>query len=300
MSRLEDVPVVCYLRVMNLPGTFASLTASPLERYLENDPVSIPRKFHRRDDREIGAFIASALAYGRATIIKKSLKGLFARMPDGPAAFVRNFELSRDLHRLEGFVHRFHKGKDVAWLCLILKGMIERGGSIEGFFMEGFRREDPDIERALNVFGARALSPELLSAGMAEPVPSTVSYFFPRPEKGSACKRLCMFLRWMCRQDDGVDLGLWSQIPPSKLVIPLDTHVARISRLIGLTERVSPDWKTALAVTESLKRYDPEDPLRFDFLLAHLGISEGCTGSYGKACSSCPLSHHCRSGKKRD
>jgi uncharacterized protein (TIGR02757 family) len=102
-----------------------------------------------------------------------------------------------------------------------------------------------------------------------------------------------MLLRWLCRPDDGVDLGLWSGISPARLIVPIDTHTARISRLLGMTRRRTPDWRMAQEVTENLRRLDPEDPVRYDFALSHLGISEGCTGKEGEVCISCPVAGMC-------
>jgi len=277
---------------MSLSARFEALFKTCRPTFLANDPIAFPRRFRRSDDVEIAAFLSAALSYGRAASIRRSLDDLFGRMPEGPGEFVRNFEPRRDARRLEGFVHRFHKGEDIARLCVVLRTMVDGSGTLERFFLEGFDEEDDDVGPALNEFCRRALTIDASCASRGKGT-DPVAYFFPRPERGSACKRLCMFLRWVCRPDDGVDLGLWKGVLPSKLVIPLDTHVARISRLVGLTNRKASDWKTALEITAALRRIDPEDPVRFDFALAHLGISEGCTGRKGKACLSCPLADFC-------
>ena len=117
--------------------------------------------------------------------------------------------------------------------------------------------------------------------------PYGLKQLFPSPDKGSACKRPNLFLRWMVRTQD-VDFGIWDRIPPSKLIIPLDTHIAKIARCIGLTKRTSSDWKTAKEITDSLKKFDPEDPLKYDFALCHHGISGLCKGGKSESsCSSC-------------
>lgn len=280
---------------MKLKSILEGVNIAHKDRFLANDPLEIPRRFIRREDREVAAFLCAALAYGRAAIIRKNLEKLFACMPEGPAAFVARFDPRRDTARLAGFRHRFNSGEDVACLCWLLRRMQEEAGSLEGFFLAGDDPSAADVGPALTSFTARALALDVspLLRRKRLPADSTVRYFFPSPAKGSACKRLCMLMRWLGRPDDGVDLGLWQSVSPARLVVPLDTHIARISRLLGLSYRKSPDWKMALEVTESLRRLDPADPVRYDFALSHLGISEGCSGKKGERCVPCPVAGMC-------
>jgi uncharacterized protein (TIGR02757 family) len=230
--------------------------------------------------------------------IRSSLENLFARMPDGPAAFIRDFQQQRDGVRLDGFVHRFNTGADIALLCRVLRAMSEEAGSLERFFLTGDDPRSPDIGGALAVFSGRAV--ELATRVAPRQASGTgFRYLFPSPAGGSACKRLCMLLRWLCRPDDGIDLGLWQAVSPARLVLPLDTHTARIARLLGLSARRNSDWKMALEVTASLRRFDPADPVRFDFALAHLGISEGCSGKKGEICILCPVAGMCAVRSKK-
>ncbi|WP_291315836.1 TIGR02757 family protein [Desulfuromonas sp.] len=263
--------------------------------FLANDPLEYPRRYSHPRDREVAAFISAALAYGRVASIRNSLETLFALMGSSPARFVADFDPRRDGARLAGFKHRFNTGRDIACLCWLLRGMLEEAGSLEGFFRAGDDPGSPDIGPGLAAFCRRALALDVspLYGRPDLPVEAGVRYFFPSPQGGSACKRLCMFLRWVCRPDDGLDLGLWTGVAPSRLVVPLDTHTARISRLLGLSRRKGPGWKMALEVTESLRRLDPTDPVRYDFALAHLGISEGCTGRRGEWCVACPVAGMC-------
>ncbi|OHB32188.1 MAG: TIGR02757 family protein [Desulfuromonadaceae bacterium GWC2_58_13] len=279
---------------MNLNDLLQQIPDSRRLAFLANDPLSLPRRYVNREDREVAAFFSASLAYGRAAMIRRNLDDLFGRMPEGPAAFVRDFHPARDAERLAGFKHRFNDAGDMVALCWILRTMLEAAGSLENFFLRGDDGRG-DIGPALISFVQRALicdmSPVCGQAGL--PKQAGVRYFFPSPATGSACKRLCMFLRWVCRPDDGIDLGLWRGIDPARLVLPLDTHTARISRLIGLTGRNTPNWKMALEITERLRQFDPQDPVRFDFVLSHLGISEGCSGKKGTVCLSCPVAEHC-------
>jgi uncharacterized protein (TIGR02757 family) len=286
---------------MDLKSVLESLARERGDAFLANDPLSFPRRFHAPEDREIAAFLAAALAYGRVGIILRNLEDLFGRIPEGPAAFVRSFDPRRDLPRLAGFKHRFNDGRDVGALCWVLRTAQKEAGSLQAFFLSGDEPAAPDIGPALTSFSRRMLETDLTPI-YGRRTPSAGSYFsylFPTPAAGSACKRLCMLLRWLCRPDDGVDLGLWKGISPSRLVIPLDTHTARISRLVGLTKRGTPGWAMALEVTESLRRLDPGDPVRYDFALSHLGISEGCTGKKGEPCRVCAVKGKCVAARGR-
>lgn len=280
---------------MDLKPLLENLARERGAAFLANDPLSFPRRFFTPHDREIAAFFAASLAYGRVGIILRNLEDLFRRMPEGPAAFVRDFDPGRDLPRLAGFKHRFNDGRDVGALCWFLRRAMKEAGSLEAFFLAGDDPSSPDIGAALSSLSRRALATDLTPVFRRRTPPpgSYFSYLFPDPAGGSACKRLCMLLRWLARPDDGIDLGLWKRISPARLVLPLDTHTARISRLLGLTRRATPGWPMALEVTASLRRLDPDDPVRYDFALSHLGISEGCTGKKGAACAACPVEGKC-------
>ncbi len=287
---------------MRLEEVLNLVAAERGEVFLANDPLQFPRRFHAPADREVAAFFSAALAYGRVASILRSLEDLFRRIGPRPADFVGNFDPRRDGVRLEGFRHRFNDGDDLVLLCFLLRRMLEEGGSLEGYFSAGDDSGGEDVGPALASFTRRALAIDVspLLGRPSIPPGAGVRYFFPSPSGGSACKRLCMFLRWVARPDDGIDLGLWT-LSAARLVIPLDTHTARIARLLGLSGRRSADWKMALEVTSALRRLDPADPVRFDFPLAHLGISEGCTGKKGEWCIPCPVSGLCavRVGRKR-
>ncbi len=297
---------------MKAPTQFKRSDAPPLRSLLEeltilrgpdflaNDPLEFPRRYRDSRDREVAAFFSAVLAYGRVSIVRRNLEDLFLRMPEGPYEFVRSFDPCHDARRFEGFRHRFNSAGDMACLCWILRHMLEEEGSLESFFLRGDGGRG-DIGEALASFSQRALAVDLRPASDVPGISPAayVYYFFPSPSKGSACKRLCMFLRWVARTDDGVDLGLWGNVSPGRLVIPLDTHTARISRLLGLTRRATADWKMALEVTEALKALDSEDPVRFDFALSHLGISGGCTGKRSRACGLCAIGGICSGNGKK-
>ena len=247
-------------------------------RFLSSDPLEFPRRFDRSEDREIVGLVASSLAYGNVTTIRASVERVLARIGPRPGAFVRSIEPHHDLDRFLDFRHRWNTGRDVVCLLYFVRQMIERFGSVGAFFREVYDPSEEGIGTSLARFSESALALDHGGLyGFGElPRSAGVRYFFPSPKAGSACKRLNMFLRWMVRPDDGVDLGLWEFVSPSRLVIPLDTHIARIGLHLGWARRKTPDWKMALEITRWLARLDPEDPVKYDFVLSRMGILKRC------------------------
>jgi uncharacterized protein (TIGR02757 family) len=205
---------------------------------------------------------------------------------------VKRFDPSAPHPELRAMVHRWTRGADLVALLWILRQMLERSGSIEQFFVEGDDSSAPDISNGLDSFSRRALALDLKAAYGRVPKRPGVGYFFPRPSAGSGCKRLNLFLRWMVRRD-AVDLGAWTAIAPSRLVVPLDTHVIRLGRCLRLTRYTSPGWKMAAEITASLRRIDPADPVRFDFSLCHVGMMNACGFGRRQGDSQCPLKGIC-------
>lgn len=268
------------------------------------DPIHIVRRYADPADREIVGFCAAGLAFGRVTSILASIEALLARMGPRPAAFARAFDPARDADAFAPLVHRWTRGRDFAALAWILRRMLEESGSIEGFFLAGFDPHAPDVSAALESFSTRARQIDLRpvygrrrsggSGGTGlQPCAPGVHFFFPRPSAGSACKRLNLFLRWMVRRD-AVDLGVWSGVPASALVVPLDTHVVRVGRCLGQTRYRSPGWRMAAEITASLRRIDPDDPVRYDFSLCHLGMMNACGFGRQQGDRHCPLRGFCR------
>jgi uncharacterized protein (TIGR02757 family) len=255
------------------------------------DPIHVVRRFTRGDDREIVAFCAAALAFGRVASVLQSIERLVAVMGEGPAAFVRRFEPARDGAPLRDFVHRWTRGADVIALLWVLRQMLDRSGSIEGFFVEGDPGGD-DVGGALDSFSRRALALDLRAAYGRVPVRPGVCYFFPRSSAASGCKRLNLFMRWMVRHD-ALDLGVWTRVSPSRLIVPLDTHVIRVGRCLKLTRRTSPGWPMALDITRALRTLDPADPVRYDFSMCHLGMMNACGFHTSRGDTQCPLKGVC-------
>jgi uncharacterized protein (TIGR02757 family) len=262
-----------------------------------SDPVHRVRPFPAPDDREVAGFCAAALAFGRVASVLNSIDTLLAIMGPRPAEFVRRFD-PRDSHpELRRMVHRWTRGDDLAALLWMLRQMLERSGSIEAFFVEG-DAESEDVGPALDSFSTRALGLDMRRAYGRVPKRPGVCYFFPRPSAGSACKRLNLFLRWMIRRDE-VDLGVWSRVSPSRLVVPLDTHLIRLGRCLRLTRYESPGWKMAADITSSLRRLDPVDPVRFDFSICHVGMMNACGFGRKQGDSQCPFKGLCHPRVRR-
>jgi uncharacterized protein (TIGR02757 family) len=218
-------------------------------------------------------------------------------MGEHPAAYVRAFDPRRDRAAFEGFVHRWTREVDLVALLWVVKQMLDASGSIEAFFLAGDEGTSEDIGPAIESFSERALALDqrraygrTMRASRSAP---GVPYFFPRPSVGSGCKRLNLFFRWMVRKD-ALDLGVWPRVSPSRLVVPLDTHVIRVGRCLGLTRYTSPGWKMARDITSSLRRLDPDDPVKYDYALCHLGMMGACGFNRPQKDAQCPLRGACR------
>jgi uncharacterized protein (TIGR02757 family) len=258
------------------------------------DPVQIVRRYSDRGDQELVGFCAAALAFGRVASVLNTVETLARVLGPAPARYVRAFDPKAPHPELRAMVHRWTRGVDIVALLWILRQMLDRSGSIEAFFLEGYDASAVDLEGALDSFSRRALALDLASVYGARASKRTgVCYFFPRPSAGSACKRLNLFLRWMVRRDQ-VDLGVWRSIPRWKLIVPLDTHVIRLGRCLGLTRYTSPGWRMAADVTEALRAVDPADPVRFDFSICHVGMMNACGFGRRQGDAQCPLKGICR------
>jgi uncharacterized protein (TIGR02757 family) len=256
------------------------------------DPIHIVRRFRSHEDREVVGFCAAALAFGRVASVLQSIEAVLAVMGSAPAAYVRRFDPSREGDRLAPIVHRWIRGRDLVALLLILQRMLRESGSIEGFFVAGDDAAAPDVSAGLESFSRRALETDLSPAYGRRPHRPGVAFLFPRPLAGSACKRLNLFLRWMVRMD-AIDLGVWKSVSPARLVVPLDTHVIRVGRCLGLTRYQSPGWKMAADITASLRQADPNDPVRYDFSPCHIGMMGACGFGTTGSSTQCPLKGVC-------
>ena len=261
------------------------------------DPVDYAHRYPSPDDREVAALIAASLAFGRVTSFAGTLDQIFALADagGGPAAWADSATISDD-PSLSLLFYRWVRGPDLQRLVRAIGRFRAHHGSLAAFMEEAIDPRDPDIGPGLIklVDELRALSLDPDDDGF-ETLPRGFRHLIPHPRTGSACKRLCMLARWMIRTS-APDLSMWNA-SPSQLIIPLDTHVHKVATLLGLTRRTDGSWRTALEITQNLRRIDPEDPVRFDFALAHLGISGSCKGRRVKAiCDPCALRPVCKVG----
>lgn len=258
----------------------AVLAAATLDAHVARDPVRFPRRYRELADIEVAAVFSALLAFGRVELFGAVLERIFALADarGGPAAWVRGFG-EADARALDPVYYRWFDGSDLAALARALQRVYGEHASLGALFPAG--PVDAALEAALPRFGGGEGS-------------RAYRTWFPRPSAGSACKRWLMLLRWMVRRDE-VDLGVWGHLSPADLVIPVDTHVLRVAQFVGLTRRRAADWRTAVEITEGLRRFSPDDPVRYDFALAHLGISGACRGARDpEVCPRCPLDPVCR------
>ena len=230
--------------------------------FIKDDPIAIPHLFSRKQDIEIAGFFASVFAWGnRTTIINKS-KELMQRMDNSPYAFIKHHK-TKELKHLKGFKHRTFNSDDLYYFIEFLHQHYLRNDSLEPAF---FPNHDHSTEQGLIHFKNYFFSFEHLKR---------TEKHISSPLQGSTCKRLNMFLRWMVRNDkNGVDFGLWKNISPSQLICPIDVHVARVAKKLGLLKRKQVDWPAAVELTDALRQLDKNDPVKYDFALFNLGIVE--------------------------
>ena len=268
-----------------------ALYASRSSHHLGNDPLSFCHRYTDPADQEIAAVIASSFAYGSIVIILRTLESIFSELDSSPRRFVENFDPKSGLRTFSRFKHRFNDGRDLCALFSALQQMVRQAGSVQSFFLQGHSSTAPDVGSSLNNYTAAVLALDFTGIFGADSIrpDSRFPFLFPAPASGSACKRLCMMLRWLVRPADGIDLGLWGGVSPAQLIIPVDTHISRISRYLGLTGRKAADWRMAGEITAALRSFDAADPVKYDFSLAHLGISDGCDGRDMSRCPCCPI-----------
>jgi uncharacterized protein (TIGR02757 family) len=279
------------------PQSGASATKMLLERlyakynhraFVPPDPLQFVYRDTDRRDMEIAAFLASALAYGRVRQIERSLTQLFDRMDNAPYEFVSRFG-APGRAKLRTFKHRFTTGDDLADLLTLFRRVFDDHGSLEAFFLRGYRNEHASVLPALSAL-CESLCRTYTDIRGCTRTSTGLNYLLANPSRGSASKRLNLFLRWMVRCDE-VDVGLWKSVDKAKLIVPLDVHMGRLCRILGLHHDKTISLSTAVRVTAAFAHIEPGDPVKYDFALSRLGILEDCTGALCPSCASCEL--HC-------
>ena len=261
------------IRTVQLKELFDKLyNVQILKGYINHDPIEFPHHYQDPGDIELAGFIASALAFGRVDLFKPVIKKVLSLSNDSLYEYVVNFSPRTDLRHFDHLYYRMCKGRDIAGLLFILREVIRRHGSVGSLFSSCYEGTK-DIRDGLKRFVAVLREVDTTPVYGERVYPRGLLQLLPSPEGGGPCKRLNMYLRWMVRTDDGIDFGLWKNIPPSILIIPLDTHIIRIGKSLNMTQRKSAGWAMAEDITERFRALAPEDPLKYDFALCHMGIS---------------------------
>lgn len=231
--------------------------------YIESDPIQFMHAFEEKNDREIAGFFAAIMAWGRRDIVIAKVDDLLNRMNYRPAEFIKSFSDS-DADILDGFKHRTFKPEDIYWLIRAMQSAFIEYGTFEGFWSDCYKQSKKENRELMAVFHQRFFE-------FHPGTPQRSRKHIANPEKNSSAKRLYMYLRW-CIRKSIVDLGTMTFMSPSELKIPLDVHVARQARALGLLSRHQNDWKSVLELQEKLLILDPEDPSKYDYALFGLGI----------------------------
>ena len=283
--------------------TSAGALREPLERlYREfdygarvaRDAIEFPLRYAAPDDREVVALLTACLAYGRVDLFGRALGGVLGAMGPSPAAFVREFDPKRDAGRFATFIYRFNRPRDLTAFCVAARDLLARHGTLEKCFGAGDLEPTGPIGPALERFARAFLDADVRDLFPRGRLSRGYRHLFPLPSAGGPCKRLHLFLRWMVRREPP-DLGLWPSLSPSRLLMPVDTHIENMSRAIGLTRRRTRNWKMAEDITARLALVDPADPVKYDFALCHKRMSGDCRDRRDAVvCAPCGLRVVCR------
>ncbi|MCS6798977.1 MAG: TIGR02757 family protein [Myxococcota bacterium] len=259
------------------------------ERHRASDPVRFVHRYVSPADREVVGLVAALLAFGRVRSVSQSVERVLERLGPSPAATIERSTRAQLTRRLRGCRHRMWGAAEFAQVLSAAARLRRREGSLGRAFAQRWSASGGDLREAIARWA---------DALRGRRPTRTLRSLVPDPRSGSACKRLLLYLRWMVRPDDGIDLGLWP-LPPSILLVPLDTHVHRMARNLGLTRRATASWRTAEEVTDALRRIDSQDPVRFDFALCHLGVSRACRSRFEPTtCLPCALRPVCKHARR--
>ena len=236
--------------------------------FIEQDPISIPHSFSKQQDIEIAGFFAAIFSWGSRKVIIQKSKELMKLMDNDPHHFIMH-HTAKEINTFSAFKHRTFNGADLQFFIRFLKKHYAKNNSLESAFTKNITGRNFTLENALNGFYHyffETSNPTL---------PNRTRKHIAAPEKNSTCKRLNMYLRWMVRKDKaGVDFGLWKKIRPADLICPMDVHVIRVAQELKLLQNEKANWKTACLLTNQLKKFDADDPVKYDFALFGMGVSE--------------------------
>ncbi len=259
---------------------------------MRHDPIELVHNYKDPRDIEVAGLIVAALSYGKVSLFKPVAERILKIMGDSPAEYISSLRIEsvRKKFFMAGIRYRFSREDDILAFLLALSRAFLRFGSLKALFFAGLSEKDDDAGSAIGMAIQKLRQTDLTDVYGEDIKPPGFLHMLPTPASGGACKRMALYLRWMVRDRD-IDFGVWKEMGAQRLVIPLDTHIARISRCLGLTSRKSRDWKMAIEITKSLKKFSPVDPLKYDFALCHHGISGLCPSRPDSgSCLNCVLS----------
>jgi len=292
MPRKESTPATLRnkTRIKQALNTLANEYGS---RHLYSDPVRFAHAYQDPPDQEVAGFLAAVFAYGQVSQILANLQRIFSAFPDRIFLPLLDPPAAGWHARYRDFAYRFQDREDLVQILTVLRRVLQKHGSLEAAFLPHYllAEDHPHpIRQALVgwVGSFRSALPDPRAAGQGHR--RGLLHLLSDPASGSPCKRWNLYLRWMARGPDGTDLGLWRSVSPRLLVLPLDTHTARISRYLRFTRRTTPTWRMAEEITSALRALDPDDPVRYDFAMARLGILNLCGKRKGDCrCGECAL-----------
>jgi uncharacterized protein (TIGR02757 family) len=262
---------------------------------VQADPIGPVRRYQSAANLEIAGLVAACLAFGNVKTLRAKVAEVFDRI--GPDIARAGDDELGVFAALAGFTHRVYLGEDVARLVIGARRVQRGSGSLENRFEAAFRRTGSLREALAEWTDAIRVAGGLDIAARTR---RGAAHILSDPNKTSGCKRLLLYLRWMVRRDDGVDLGVWKRVSPSILLVPVDTHLYKLSRNLGFTRRTTLNWATTEEITAALRRFDPEDPVRFDFPLCHLGMLQRCPSKKDVVrCEGCGIKPVCRHWSSR-
>lgn len=264
------------------------ITECDVEGEIERDPVRAVHRYEDPLDAELVALMASAVAFGNVTTLVRKLDDALERLGPSPARTAEDPAAVR--RALRGWKHRVYVAADLAGLVTGARRVQRAHGSMGHLFGAALTRTDSVREALAELVDA------VREGGLDKSTSRGARHVLPDPRGSSGCKRLLLFLRWMVRGPDGCDLGLWREhVPTAKLLVPVDVHIHKLARNLGLTDRATPSITTTEEITEALRRFDPDDPVRFDFALCHMGMLQACPSRRDpKRCDGCPVRGVCR------
>lgn len=273
-----------------LDGLYSALD----QRFIHTDPLYLVKQFNYPHDQEIAAVIMSSLAFGQVQQINKAGEKAFELMNFSPREFVESIDPEKELKKWKAFYYRMVRPSDMLRLLYALHGILKKHFSLGDWVSSHYRNEDENLGVTWAKCVTEIKKTDAKNWKWRRTRGVGFNHLLPDPSKKSACKRANLLLRWMVRKDD-VDLGLWDRLPKEKLMMPVDTHIARIAFNIGLSERTDLSWKNANEITSRLKQLDATDPVKYDFALCRLGILKMCPKKKdtGK-CKTCPIFEICR------